>query len=196
MSEQDSTLASQCLAFCQTLASQGRTVSFSLKIGSCFSFSLDTKDEVKVPADKARTKQSPSTKRRNQRRRNEFLASKEALPLTEKTLNHEETPDESVLELKTAEINESEKSSFSCDECGHKTKKENGTKLHMKKKHEVPQIDGSIFISKEKEVQTQTDVFLNISAECEIVGSDLADIYFEPYLLSTIQSSRWVNSTA
>ena len=49
-----------------------------------------------------------------------------------------------------------------------------------RKKHEVPQNDGSIFISKEKEVQTQTDIFLNINTECEIVGPYLADIYSEP----------------
>ena len=173
MSEQDSTLASQCLAFCQTLASQGRTVSFSLKIGSCFSFSLDTKDEDKVLADKARKNHSPSTKMRNQRRRIEFLASK-------KPLSHEETCDEPVLELKTAEYKESEESSFSCDECGHWTKTENVIKLHKKKKHEVPQIDKNTLTSEEKEVQTQTDIFLNINTECEIVGPYLADIYSEP----------------
>ena len=54
VSEQDFSLASQCLAFFKTLVSHGRPVSFSLKIGSCLEYSLDTSDEVKVPAYKVR----------------------------------------------------------------------------------------------------------------------------------------------
>jgi hypothetical protein len=54
VSEQNFSLASQCLAFSKTLASHGKPVSFSLKIGSCLEFSLDTRDEVKVPAFKVR----------------------------------------------------------------------------------------------------------------------------------------------
>ena len=41
---EDSSLASQCLALCQTLVSQGKAFTFSLKIdsNSTLSFSLDT----------------------------------------------------------------------------------------------------------------------------------------------------------
>jgi hypothetical protein len=34
-------LTTQCLAFCQALATQGQAISFALTIGSAFSFSLD-----------------------------------------------------------------------------------------------------------------------------------------------------------
>ena len=54
MSEQDFSLASKCLAFSKTLASQGRPISFSLKIGSCLEFFQDTRDEVKVTAYRVR----------------------------------------------------------------------------------------------------------------------------------------------
>ena len=54
VNEKDFSLVTQCLAFCQTLASQGMAVNFSLKIGSSFIFSLDTKDNEKVPASKAK----------------------------------------------------------------------------------------------------------------------------------------------
>ena len=47
--------------------------------------------------------ESPSTKRWNQRRRNEHLASKEASPHPEKTLNADDRPYEPVLEPKTTE---------------------------------------------------------------------------------------------
>ena len=53
-------------------------------------------------------------------------------------------------------------------------------KLHKKNKHDVPQLDGSEFISEEKEVETQTDVFLSIDIEGEIIGTELANIYSEP----------------
>ena len=71
----DSTLASQCMAFCQALASQGKSFSFTLKIDSNFCFSLDTRESnVKATLVKKRT--SPSTQRRNARRREEFLKKK------------------------------------------------------------------------------------------------------------------------
>ena len=77
MSGEDSTsLASKCMAFCQTLASQGQVFNFSLSIGPDFSFSLDTRSKaVKTQGTKKRS--SPSTLRRNARRRAEFNAKKQ-----------------------------------------------------------------------------------------------------------------------
>ena len=46
--------------------------------------------------------------RRNQRRKNEFLASKKGLFTTEKTLNHEKTLDEPVLDPKNEDNNSGE----------------------------------------------------------------------------------------
>ena len=71
----DSTLVSQCLAFCQTLANQGKDFSFHLTINSSFSFSLDTR-ESKVNSTLGKKRTSPSTRRRNARRREEFLRKK------------------------------------------------------------------------------------------------------------------------
>ena len=147
VSDSDTSLASQCLAFCQTLASQGRTVTFSLKVGSSFAFSLDTKDSEKIPASKARKKLSPSTQKRNERRRKEFLASKEASSPVEKTLNVESTHLASVLELQETTSEEDVNAKVSCDICGHETKTANGIKLHKQKKHQVDQIDGNSSIA-------------------------------------------------
>ena len=77
----DSSLASQCLALCQTLVSQGKAFTFSLKIDSTFSFSLDSKESLAsapLPEVLTRKKVSPSTKRRNARRRAEFLKKKQS----------------------------------------------------------------------------------------------------------------------
>ena len=75
MLEENSALATKCLAFCQTLITKGTAFTFSLNIGSSFSFNLDTK--VKNPAPSvARKKVSPSTQRRNSLRKKAFLESK------------------------------------------------------------------------------------------------------------------------
>ena len=78
--EIDSALATKCLDFCQTLCSQGFDFKFSLSMGSSFSFSVDTKGKDLVLDTKSRTKKkpSPSTLRRNARRRNEFLKKKQS----------------------------------------------------------------------------------------------------------------------
>ena len=77
--EESASLASQCLALCQTLASQGQSFTFSLSIGSTFNFSMATNLQEKsapVPASKAVKRKSPSTRKRNARRRREFLDKK------------------------------------------------------------------------------------------------------------------------
>ena len=81
---EDSSLASQCLAFCQALASQGKALSFSLKIDSTFSFNLDTRESrasTLLSEALTRKKVSPSTQRRNARRRAEFLKKKQSPPV-------------------------------------------------------------------------------------------------------------------
>ena len=71
----DSSLVSQCLAFCQMLTNQGKDFSFNLTINASFSFSLDTR-ERKVNSTLGKKRTSSSTQRRNARRREEFLRKK------------------------------------------------------------------------------------------------------------------------
>ena len=78
MTTVDSLLASQCMDFCYALARQNKALTFSLKIGSSFAFSLDTKETL-PPAAKAGIRKSPSVIRRNARRRTEFLKKKSQL---------------------------------------------------------------------------------------------------------------------
>ena len=74
--EEDAKLVSQCLDFCQTLAGKSLTFSFSLTIGTSFSFSVDTMGNGALASKKKRKKPTPSTMRRNARRREEFLIKK------------------------------------------------------------------------------------------------------------------------
>ena len=78
--KEDAFLASQCLDFCQVLAGKSLSFSFSLKIGTNFSFSLDTRGEATLSSAKKKKKQTPSTLRRNARRREQFLQKKLASP--------------------------------------------------------------------------------------------------------------------
>ena len=105
--EDNSAIVSQCLDFCQTLAGKSLNFSFTLTLGNNFSCSLDT-SEKKALAPKAK-KKSPSTLRRDARRRNEFVRKK--------------------LEASTGE------KVFKCDQCGNNFKSENGLKIHVGKAH-------------------------------------------------------------
>ena len=140
---EESSLASQCMEFCQALSSQGKAFSFSMKIGDSFSFSLDTKE--KAPAPQAR-KVSPSTQMRNDLRRQKYLASKTKIQ-------------NEALEA-AADIPVSKKCSVTCDICGHKTWTDKGMKLHKRNKHELSQIDGNTSIVEpqlEEETQRSTE---------------------------------------
>ena len=82
--DDSSSLASKCLDLCQTLASQGQAFTFSLTIGSTFNFSMTTgSQDTPAPAVKVvKNKKSPSTQRRDARRRKEFLKRKSQIPVS------------------------------------------------------------------------------------------------------------------
>ncbi len=52
MGEEDSSLTTQCLAFCLALASQGKAFSLSLTVGNTFSFSLDNQEKTHPTKEK------------------------------------------------------------------------------------------------------------------------------------------------
>ena len=70
--EVDSSLVSKCMAFCNALASQGQVFNFSISVGRNFSFSLDTRSKAIKDPTVTKKKASPSTLRRNAKRREEF----------------------------------------------------------------------------------------------------------------------------
>ena len=119
--EADSSLATQCLALCQSLTSQGMVFNFSLAIGSTFSFSLDTKSKETLPS-KAKKKVSPSTLKRNMRRREEFLKKKSIPSEAEKS-----EPDKEA----------SQGATFQCDQCENVFRNEKGLKIHKGKAHKT-----------------------------------------------------------
>ena len=77
MTDVSLSLASQCLAFCKELASHNTSITFTLTLGSGFAFSLDTKEKLPPVAER---RKSPSARRRNARRRADFLKKKAESP--------------------------------------------------------------------------------------------------------------------
>ena len=116
-SEEDS-MASKCLAFCQALVSQGQVFNFSLSIGSDFTFSLDTRSKA-FKSQGNKKKPSPSTLRRNARRRAEFMAKKQQIPPS-RISNGEAVQTSTV---------------FPCDQCDYLGASEKGLKQHARMKH-------------------------------------------------------------
>ena len=116
-SEEDS-MASKCLAFCQALVSQGQVFNFSLSIGSDFTFSLDTRS--KASGSQRKKKPSPSTIRRNAKRRAEFMAKKQQMPPSRTSSDGEAVQTSTV---------------FPCDQCDYLGASEKGLKQHARMKH-------------------------------------------------------------
>ena len=73
VNESDFPLVNKCLELCHALAGQGKAFRFSLTIGSTFTFSLDSREGKKTPLP---SRKSPSTLRRNAKRKEDFLKKK------------------------------------------------------------------------------------------------------------------------
>ena len=136
--ESDSSLAIKCLDLCQTLVGQGLAFNFSLKIGSTFSFSLEARDKGLASDSPGKTKKkaSPSTLRRNARRKEAFLKKRQN-PVPDPVSTEGGVEPEVGLPKQGEDT-------FKCDICGNGFKSEAGVKIHKGKTHksqELPQIE-------------------------------------------------------
>ena len=118
--ENSSSLTTQCLEFCQALERQGKDFKLSITIGSTFTFSLDTKEGKTTLPTRIQKRKSPSTLKRNAKRREEFLDKKS-------------TSASSV--LTGLESNQKQCETFQCDQCNSSFKTVNGLKIHKGKSH-------------------------------------------------------------
>ena len=120
MSGGDPALVKQCLDFCQALASMGQTISISLTLGSNFSFNLDTRRKAASSVEKLpkKKKLSPSTLRRNLRRKEEFLKKKS----------------ETSKDMETTCMADT---TFQCEHCETHFKTEKGLRIHIGKVHKT-----------------------------------------------------------
>ena len=171
--ECDSSLATKCLELCQTLVGQGLAFHFSLKVGSSFSFSLDARDKAlaSVTPGKTKKKPSPSSVRRNARRKKAFLEKKQSPP-------SEEGVDPQ------AELPQQREDVFNCDICENTFSSDNGLRIHKGKTHkrqELPQPEivrtADTVISKHVSplLSEDLDKSLNISLQSEIEDQDISE---------------------
>ena len=117
--EVDSSLLSQCLDFCQALARQGHAFNLSVAIGASFTFSLDNRSKD-VASQVTKKKASPSTLRRNTKRREEYQLAKQRRS-SPRTSGDPATAAEHV-----------------CDQCEYVTASEKGLRQHIRMKHKEP----------------------------------------------------------
>ena len=133
----DSSLAHQCLALCQTLASHGQTFSLSLTAGSTFIFSMES-NGIAIPAQVVKKKSSPSTLRRNAKRREIFLKRK-LEPLIEVKVPSECPPCSStaVIPPLISSVMRVEERPFQCDLCAASFMSKHGLKYHIESVHTI-----------------------------------------------------------
>ena len=150
--EGDPSLASKCLDICQVLASQGRNFTFNLTL-SPFSFSLDTRGEGDVASpvtspEKVKKRPSPSTLRRNLRRKKEF----------QKKKVEENNESETINDL---EASSQERNTFKCEQCENIFETETGLKIHIGRQHKAPKP----LPSPEKVRKSSLETSLSVSPE-------------------------------
>ena len=122
VAEVGSTLLSKCLDLCQALSSQGQVFNFSVTIGQDFTFSMDTRSKAASPVTMVKKRTSPSTLRRNARRREEFLKRKQ----NPSSVN--------LCEVETVSV------ALSCDQCDYKAASERGLTQHKRVKHRATEL--------------------------------------------------------
>ena len=123
MGDNGTSLAKQCMDFCQALINQGKDIKLSLSVGNDFSFSLDTRGGKAPVMGKKRA--SPSTLKRNAERRQAFLAKKNAQVPLSHVIQADLATNQQVIE----------KGSYQCDQCDAAFKTSNGLKIHVGKSH-------------------------------------------------------------
>ena len=158
--EDNSSLATQCMAFCQALANQGKVFQFSLNIGLAFSFTLDTRCKDTL-ASTAKKRVSPSTQRRNAKRREEFLK-KKLKPVTEQ---------EKIVTDKDSTI---QSATFQCGQCDNVFKTESGLKIHVGKSHKLPPIEKVRDISKATSLTVSPLKISDRSISCHNCGEEMS----------------------
>ena len=141
VAEVGSSLLTKCLDFCQALSNQGQVINFSVAIGPDFTFSLDTRR--KEGSTVARKKASPSTVKRNARRKEEYLKRKNK-PSSVNTIEELEV------------VSDAPK----CDQCNFKAASEKGLRQHQRMKHKPSMVASS------ENSENQT------SPECEILREE------------------------
>ena len=143
MGDKYATLATQCTEFCRHLDAQGRYFKFSISIGSDFTFSLDTKEDATTIKEVRKKKLSPSSLRRNERRKLEFLNKKSTSSETKESSEKKTETSEKKAEASEKKAETSEKRAETTEKkselSGMKPEDSEAVKANVKEKETAPQ---------------------------------------------------------
>ena len=112
--EDNAALVSQCLDFCQTLATKSLTFSFTLTLGDSFSFSLDTNGKEAWASKAKKKKETPPTLGRDAKRRTEVLRKKLEVSSGDTSSQSEHVSEEEAAKQVVMVVDEKV---FKCDQC-------------------------------------------------------------------------------
>ena len=125
------------LVRCLDITRPGTPFTLNSQLVSGFSYSLDTMEERTPPPRPRNTikrkETSPSTKKRNARRMEDFLQRKRS--------SSSSTPDPPSSLTPTPDPPTAAET-FPCDECDYTAKTERGLMTHKRQQHRIPQTDG------------------------------------------------------
>ena len=145
----------KCLDFCQALASKGQHFKLNLTLGTSITISLETKENQpsRIMEKMDKKKKSPSTLKRNQKRKEEFVKKKCS----------DKTKEQSEKEFPP------QKKSFDCDQCDQVFSSEKGLKIHIGKTHKVEILRG-----KQQETSLTASPPKEPPRECECCGDTMS----------------------
>jgi hypothetical protein len=152
MDNKGASLTTQCMEFCQVLASQRQAFSFALTTGSAFTFSLDNREKITTNKVNMKKKPSPSTSIRSQKRREEFF--KENSESAELASRKEESREKEMV-VRESDIKEKEKSIKSREESI--MEKEKTIKEEDEKKRKLQEKGEREMVVREREMRKRED---------------------------------------
>ena len=152
----------KCLEFCQALASKGQHFTLNLTLGTSLTVSLVTRENQPSRLVEKKRK-SPSTLRRNLKRKEEFTRKKCSETMRE--------PSEEETSL--------QEKSFKCDQCEQTFSTEQGLKIHTGKTHKREALRSDC-----------PDPLPKVSPEKESHGRGSMEFKFSPALSVTKHSTR------
>ena len=180
--EDNAELVSQCLDFCQTLATKSLTFSFTLTLGDSFSFSLDTNGKEALASKAKKKKKTPSTLRRDAKRRTEFLKKKPEVSTGDTSSRSEHVSEEEAAGKQVERV--VHEKVFKCDQCENTFKSENGLKIHVGKSHKkvnpVQATPEQLRQRPEGSMSISTSSLLDASREEPCLNTDIIEEIEEP----------------
>ena len=159
-----------------------RSPSPSPSLGDSFSFSLDTNEKEALASKAKKKKKTPSTLRRDAKRRAEFLKKKLEVSTGDTSTQSEHVSEEEATQKQVERV--VDEKVFKCAQCENTFKSENGLKIHVGKSHKkVNQVQATpdqLRQRPEGSMNISTSPLLDASREEPCLNTDTSEEIEEP----------------